>query len=580
MTAIRDIWSILTRAQRRAAIRLFGLMIIAMTLEMLGLGIVVPALALMVTDSPMTPPPALATWLNWLGNPTRPVLLLGGLTALLALYAFKAAFVLFSSWRQSQFIRSVECTVSERLFATYLAQPWTFHLQKNPAELIRNVNEVRQLSFALGTMLSTLAEAFVLVGIVGLLLWFEPAGALAVAALLVAATVVLERLTKSRLRRWGQEAQHHNMYFGKHLMQGLHAAKDIKILGCERSFIDRFTHHSWRRAALHARQALFAQIPRLWFELLAVAALCLLTAVMVGQGQPTKEMVPTLGLFAVAAFRMLPSINKLAAGMQSLRTVEATAHTITSDLRHSPLLSGPPAEPPRFAFRDSIDIAAVSYRYPSASSPSLRTITLTIPHGTSVGLIGGSGAGKTTLVDVVLGLLSPTDGHVLVDGSDIATNLRGWQRLIGYVPQAIYLSDDSIKANVAFGVRTEDIDDHAVSRALRSAQLDEFVNQLPQGAETVIGDRGVRLSGGQRQRIGIARALYHDPELLVLDEATSALDNDTERGVMEAIDALHGAKTLLIVAHRLTTVQRCDLIYRLENGAVVRSGSYADVVTH
>jgi ABC-type multidrug transport system fused ATPase/permease subunit len=230
-------------------------------------------------------------------------------------------------------------------------------------------------------------------------------------------------------------------------------------------------------------------------------------------------------------------------------------------------------------FCDSIVLENVRFRYPASRENVLDAVSIRIPHGASVGFVGGSGAGKSTLVDVILGLLPPSAGRVTVDGNDIHDNLRGWQDTIGYVSQTIYLCDDSIRRNIAFGVPEKDIDDGAVKRALKAAQLDEFVTSLPAGADTFVGERGVRLSGGQRQRIGIARALYHDPKVLVLDEATSALDIDTEKGVMAAVNALHGTKTLIIVAHRLTTVADCDTLYRLDKGRVVQSGTFAEVIT-
>jgi ABC-type multidrug transport system fused ATPase/permease subunit len=577
VTTITRIWGILSPSQRASAVGLVGLMIVAMALEMLGLGLIIPALGLMATDAPVRLSPAVAAWLHWLGSPSRELLLLWGLVALLALYVIKAAFLLFCGWRQSTFVRAIQCDIAERLFTTYLAQPWTFHLQRNSSSLIRNIGDTAQLATLLFTILGTLAELLVMAGVVALLIWFEPVGAITVAGVLTAATLVVERVTKSRLARWGKEVQRHSGLVSKHLLQGLHAAKDIKVLGCEASFVARFAHSSSTRAMYQARQALFGQIPRLWFEVVAVMSLCVLTAVMVREGRSTKEMIPTLGLFAAAAFRLLPSVNKLALGLQSLRYHGAIVDTIAAELA-LPMPSTHDTVGEHMVFREVIDIEGVTFRYPNAATPSLVNVRLRIPHGASVGLIGGSGAGKSTLVDIVLGLLDATAGSVLVDGADIRGRIRSWQRLVGYVPQTIYLADDTIRRNVAFGLRDDEIDDAAVARALASAQLDAFVAGLPDGVATVVGDRGVRLSGGQRQRMGIARALYHDPELLVLDEATSALDNDTERGVMDAIESLHGAKTLLIVAHRLTTVERCDLVYQLESGRVVRSGTFADVV--
>jgi ABC-type multidrug transport system fused ATPase/permease subunit len=393
---------------------------------------------------------------------------------------------------------------------------------------------------------------------------------------MVGATLVLDRLTRVRLVRWGELAQHHGLLGWQHMFQGLNGAKDVKVLGCEQEFIDQFVGHRSSYVRFHTRQTFFGQIPRLWYELLAVAALCLLAAVMVWQGKTAQAMIPTLGLFAAAAFRMLPSVNRLAHAMQSLRFSQATIDMIHSELNLP--RSEPETDRAPLPFSGTIELEGVFFRYPSAAADSISGVSLTIPHGSSVGIIGGSGAGKSTLVDIILGLLEPSKGRVTVDGTDIATNMRGWQSRIGYVPQSIYLCDDSLRRNVAFGLPDNKIDDWAVRRALKSAQLEEFVAELPDGVNTLVGERGVRLSGGQRQRIGIARALYHDPAVLILDEATSALDTETETGVMDAVEALHGAKTLIIVAHRLSTVAHCDTLYRLDRGKVVACGSSHDLI--
>jgi ABC-type multidrug transport system fused ATPase/permease subunit len=284
-----------------------------------------------------------------------------------------------------------------------------------------------------------------------------------------------------------------------------------------------------------------------------------------------EALVPTVGLFAAAAFRLMPSVSKVLSSIQSLRYAQPVIDTLTTELS---LLdrARPPQNGGSLPFREELRLERLGYTYPDSPDAALKDINLSICHGASVGFVGGSGAGKSTLIDVILGLLTPTRGAVRVDGRDIQTDLRGWQNQIGYVPQNIYLTDDTLRCNVAFGLSHDQIDEKAVWRALRAAQLEEFVNELPEGLDSFVGERGVRISGGQRQRIGIARALYHDPAVLVLDEATSSLDAATERSVMEAVNALHGMKTILIVAHRTSTVEHCDTIIRLGRGAVVEAG--------
>jgi ATP-binding cassette, subfamily B, bacterial PglK len=577
MTTARHIWSILLPRQRRAGVVLFALVLIGTALETFSVGLGVPALAFM-TRGNSAPSPRLAAWLEWLGNPSSNKLILLVLLLLLGVYAVKSAFLLFVAYWQSRFVTATQASTSRRLFAIYLAQPWTFHLQRHSAELMRTINESHEFSHICGVFLMTVSEALVLSGLVGLLLWFEPTGAIVVAGMLGAAAWLFNTLARPRSRRWASAQRHHAKMIIKHVQQGLGGAKDVKIRGCEQEFLDQFRHHSDGQARMSALQSLVHQVPRLWFELLAVAALLLLTAVMVWQGTPSQRLLPMLGLFATVAFRMLPSVNHMTSAIHRLRTADSMLIDLQKELSLAHATT--PIRPTMpLAFRDAIVLDNVRFRYPGSSENVLDSVSIRIPHGESVGFIGGSGAGKSTLVDVILGLLPPAAGQVTIDGTDIHENLRGWQDTIGYVSQTIYLCDDSIRRNIAFGVPEKNIDDDAVRRALKAAQLDEFVDSLPAGADTFVGERGVRLSGGQRQRIGIARALYHDPEVLVLDEATSALDVDTEKGVMASVNALHGIKTLIIVAHRLTTVADCDTLYRLEKGRVVQSGSFAEVVS-
>jgi ABC-type multidrug transport system fused ATPase/permease subunit len=364
----------------------------------------------------------------------------------------------------------------------------------------------------------------------------------------------------------GALRQFHDRLRQQHLQQGLGGAKDVKLLGREDDFLRQYKNHSDHIALVGQRMQTLTQLPRLWIELLAMIGLASIVLIMVAQGKSIGAIAPTLGLFAAAAFRLMPSVNRILNYTQSMRYGLATTNTLYTELKLNS--SAPNGATTIIAPWQKITLCDVCFTYPNALTPALNHLSLAIQRGETVGFVGPSGSGKSTLVDAVLGLLTPSAGTILVGNSDIQNNLRGWQNQIGYVPQSIYLTDDSLRRNVAFGLADDKIDNIAVARAIRSAQLEEFVCTLPEGLETVVGERGIRLSGGQRQRIGIARALYHDPSVLVLDEATSALDTATEQGVMEAITALHGTKTILIVAHRLSTVEHCDRLYRLECGAM------------
>ena len=363
----------------------------------------------------------------------------------------------------------------------------------------------------------------------------------------------------------------------QHLQQGLGGAKDAKLLGREADFLNQYHVHNAGSEKVSRREFTLGALPRLWLEMLAICALAVLVIGMIGQGKPQDALLPALGLFAAAAFRLMPSANRVINALQCVRFSRPVIDMLSSELRLLDDTNPQPRGGP-LPFTMSLALDRIQFAYPSAETQALRGVSLTISRGSSVGFIGGSGAGKSTLVDIMLGLLTPDSGAVKVDGIDIRTNLRGWQDQIGYVPQSIFLTDDTLRRNVAFGLPSDQINEAGVWRAICAAQLTQFVEDLPKGLETLVGERGVRLSGGQRQRIGIARALYHDPSVLVLDEATSSLDTGTERSFMEAVRALQGDKTVIIVAHRPSTVEHCNRLFRVENGRIVDEGQTAAVM--
>jgi len=580
MTATASkIRSLLTPAERNSALALFGLMVVGMTLETLCTGLVIPAIALMMQQDLAATYPQFQPLLAALGNPSQAELIVNVMLGLVAIYLLKNLFLALLAWRQTRFAFGVQVQLSQRLFTAYLRQPYTFHLQRNSAQLIRNViGGVGMFTDAIVNSLNITTELLVLLGILTLLLAVEPGGTLIAALVLGGAAWTFHYGMRARIVRWGATRQLHDGLRLQHLQQGLGGAKDLKLLGRESNFLNQYRVHNTQSARVGQFQATLQMLPRLWLELLAVAGLATLVITMLAQGREMATIVPTLGLFAAAAFRLMPSVNRVLAAAQALRYNLPVVNTLHEEMKLVALeqAAGRQQGPAATGFQADIRLANVSYIYPSAAAPALNDLTLRIRKGESIGFVGPSGSGKSTLIDVVLGLLPPEAGQVLVDGENIQQDLRAWQDQIGYVPQSIYLTDDTLRRNVAFGLRNEAIDDTAVERAIRAAQLEEFAAGLPKGLETIVGERGVRLSGGQRQRIGIARALYHDPALLVLDEATSALDAATERGVMQAVTALHGAKTILIVAHRLSTVGGCDRLYRLEHGRIVAETDQAE----
>ena len=575
----QKIWSLLTPAERRSAVALLGLMIIGMLLEILGVGLVIPALALLTQQDLAHNYPMLQPVLQVLGNPSQQTLVIGGMLVLIGVYLIKALFLAFLTWQQNRFVFGVRAQLSQRLFTIYLSQPYTFHLQRNSAQLIRNiVTEVSQFTHSgLNSGMLLLTESLVLLGLCSLLLVVEPLGALITVSVLGMVAWGFYSLTRERIARWGQARQHHEGLRIQHLQQGLGGAKDVKLLGREADFLEQYRVHNNQSARVGQLHSTLLQLPRLWLELLAVSGLAILVISILMQDRALGTVMPTLGLFAAAAFRLIPSVNRILSAMQSLRYSLTVIDTLRTELNLAEAGIAGTCTVVR-PFRVALELSQITYAYPGAAEPALKDISLTIQHGESIGFIGASGAGKSTLVDILLGLLTPNTGEVRVDGKDIKTNLRSWQDQIGYVPQSIFLTDDTLRRNVAFGLPENQIDDAAVQYAIQAAQLDEFVVGLPDGLETLVGERGIRLSGGQRQRIGIARALYHDPAVLMLDEATSSLDTATESGVMQAVTALQGNKTIIIVAHRLSTVEHCDQLYQLEGGRIVAEGASIELL--
>jgi ABC-type multidrug transport system fused ATPase/permease subunit len=571
--------SLLTAAERRAAAVLFGLMLIGMLLETLGVGLVVPVIALILQGNPMALHPAISSHLGVLAGMSQRELIIVAMLGLVGAYFLKNAFLAFLIGKQTHFAYDVQEKLSQRLFTIYLRQPYTFHLQRNSSELVRNITgEVGILTGVLSSGLLMLTELLVTAGVALLLLLVEPVGAILTVLVFCGSAWLFNRITRERISRWGIERQIHDGLRLQHLQQGLGGAKDVKLLGREGEFLAQFQTHNSKSIRVWRLQTTLQSYPRLMFEMLAICGLAVLVLSMLAQQRELSSIVPTLGLFAAAAFRLMPSVNRILTAVQNLRY---TVPVIGSLYRETQLpapdlkvFSGIGLQP----FCKELAIADLVYQYPGAVRPALDHVSINIKRGESVGLIGASGSGKSTLVDVILGLLEPDSGMVAVDGEDVQTRLRYWQDQIGYVPQSIYLTDDTLRRNVAFGLPESEIDTAAVMRAIKSAQLDAFVDTLPDGLDTIVGERGVRLSGGQRQRIGIARALYHDPSVLVLDEATSALDTATEQGVMQAVTALRGSKSIIIVAHRLSTVESCDRLIRLENGRVVAEGTPAEVL--
>jgi ABC-type multidrug transport system fused ATPase/permease subunit len=582
LSFLKKLLYLLSRKQKKQLLILVFLMLIGMIFEMLGLGVLIPSLAVIVNSDIGASYPSLKPFLNSIGNPPQEKLVIYGMVTLVIIYIIKSFFLVYLSWRQSKFSAELSSDLSQRLFSGYLKQPYIFHLQRNSALLIRNIQgEVNQFTEVSRAVINVSIEISALLGVAAILVIAEPVGAAVVTVFLSLLAYAFQYFTKKKLMVWGKHRQLHDGAMNQHLMQGLSGVKDVKLMNREDYFVSRFRVHSAENAKIFTKQYALKQIPRMYLELLAVIALTCIIIVFILQNKPLSLLIPTIGIFMAAAFRMIPCFYRIMGANQQIRYAQPVVDVLynefvtTNSVNVLPETSVHP-----IPFNNLIRVSGIFFQYPGTQSSVLRDISMTIKKGESIGFIGQSGSGKTTFINLITGLLQPQEGTIEVDGMDIEESIKGWQKQIGYVPQTIYLTDDTLRNNIAFGLPENQVDDKAIEKAVNDAQLTDFVNELPEGLNTFVGERGARISGGQRQRIGIARALYHNPSLLVLDEATSALDTLTEMEIMRAVNSLKkGSMTILIVAHRLSTLDKCDWIYRFDKGVLVDAGSPDKMIT-
>ena len=482
---------------------------------------------------------------------------------------------------QARFIAARQAKLSTRLFAAYLNQPYTFHLQRNSTDLVGYTTGISFNLFSCvvvpGCIVAT--ESLVMLMVTGLLLAASPIATLLAIGLIGGISLVFYRNFRARLHRLGESQQGDRREMVRWVTQALGGIKETIILGREPFFVDTYA----RQVAAFSRSDTVLQtigtLPRLFVETLVICGLVLVVVVLLRAGTPIAAVFPTLALFGVAALRLMPSVTRVMGALTMIKFHQSSVDAIAAQLAEGESSRRPAARAaaPRLALAGKIEARALTYAYAGTASPALRDVSLQISKGSMVAFVGRSGAGKSTLVDTLVGLHLPTSGEVLVDGRNIAADIGGWQQNIGYVPQSIFLMDDSLRRNVAFGLDDAEIDDAGVLRALEGAQLGDFVRGLPGGLDTVVGERGSRISGGQRQRIGIARALYRDPEVLVLDEPTTALDRPTADEVAAVLTSLAGRKTILLIAHQMSTVRLCQNIFLLRGGVLVAEGNYRDL---
>ncbi|MES2218865.1 MAG: ABC transporter ATP-binding protein [Pseudomonadota bacterium] len=585
MEILKKIFSLLTPKERSSAYLCFAAMLLMAIVEVVGVASIMPFMAVLADPDAVQHHAKLAWLYNELQftSSHRFLIFLG--FVVLGVLIFSNTVSMLTTWLILRFTYERQYSLSKRLFQKYIYQPYAFFLQRNSSELVQNilteVHTVVNRAFIPGMQL--IAKAIVTALILLLLLKIDPVLAFVLAVLLGGAYLSLYVQVRKKLSNISKRCQENSKLQFKIATETFGGIKDIKLLNREQHFLKTFSRSALQQANDEATGNIIAHLPRYALETLAFGGvLAIILYLLVTQKNITNAM-PLLALYAFASFRLMPAMQQIFTSIAFLRISRDALNVLSHDLSQQDLLFSPVIDPGNTAdeipFSGELKLRDISFTYENTQKPVVHSLNLSIPAKSTIGLVGMTGAGKSTIVDLILGLLTPSQGEMRVDQLVISrNNLASWQQKIGYVPQMIFLADDTITNNIAFGVPPEEIDFLAVERAARMANIHDFVMGLEQQYETIAGDRGIRLSGGQRQRIGIARALYHDPEVLVLDEATSSLDSLTENVILEAIKELSRKKTIIIIAHRLTTLTECDTIHVLQDGKIISSDTYHELL--
>ena len=583
------LFEMLDRRDRRRLYALLALIVFSGLMDMVGIAGILPFLSV-ITEPELIRTNATLAWLHGLlGSPDDETFIFYLGCGLFAFLMLSLAVKLASSYAVSRFGHMRRYHTGRRLLAAYMEQPYVWFLRRNSSDLSKIVlHDIDQMiGSAIIPSINILARIVSVAFLVALMIAVEPQVALISAVVLGGTYVLVFLFVRHRLQRIGVTLVTSSKDRFRVTNEALGGIKDVKLMGLEPFYEGRFRPPALRHARALIGQTVISELPRYVLEALTFGGMILIILVLLARADGSlTEILPSLGLFALAGLRLLPAIQRIYAAMTNIRSGTPALDLVYNDLMNMERAAARPApatdraSASRLPLTRAITLQDVSYGYPGSDQPVVDGLDMTLEARSSIGIVGGTGAGKTTLIDLLLGLLRPDAGRISVDGTELdATTLRAWQNNVGYVPQSIYLVDDTVAANIAFGIPEAERDMAAVERAARLAELHDFVTtELPDGYMTETGERGVRLSGGQRQRIGIARALYHDPEVLILDEATSALDNLTERAVMDAVRNLGHDKTIVMIAHRLSTVQSCDRLYLMERGRIAAQGSYAELI--
>lgn len=579
---IKKLMVLLDKRQKRIMVLLVLLMLIGAVLETLGVSLVLPVMNVVMDEHAVENKRYLQIICDVLhiGYEDTRSLMIVTMLALIGVFVVKNIFLFFQQKAQLKFVYTNQFATSRRMMINFMERPYEYYLNADTSVIQRSItSDVNNMYGLILALLQLFSEAIVFVCLVAVSFATDAWMTITVTALLVVVLGAIKYILKPIMKKAGEENQDFYSGLYKWIDQSVMGIKEIKVAGKENYFINEYAKCGAGYVNAVQKYNLYNATPRLLIETVAIASMILYMMIQLLRGTAVTSIVPQVGALAVAAMRLIPCANRINNHLTSISYFEPFFMGVSDNLQeeirdetidYDEATYKNTADVEKLEIREKIELRDIVYKYPNTEVYIFDHAFMEIPIGKSVGIVGTSGAGKTTVVDILLGLLQLQSGQILADGTEVREHYQSWLKNIGYIPQSIFMIDSTIRKNVAFGYGDEEIDDEKVWRALREAQLDEFVKGLPEGLNTSIGERGIRISGGQRQRIGIARALFEDPEVLVLDEATSALDNDTEAAIMDSINRLHGRKTLIIIAHRLQTIEKCDMVYRVEQGKVSR----------
>ena len=579
---IKKLMVLLDRRQKRIMVLLVLMMLIGAVLETLGVSLVLPVMDVVMDEHAVKNKWYLQVICDVLhiGYEDTKSLTIVTMLALIGVFVVKNVFLFFQQKAQLKFVYTNQFATSRRMMINFMERPYEYYLNADTSVIQRSItSDVNNMYGLILALLQLFSEAIVFVCLIAVSFAADAWMTITVTILLVVVLGVIKFILKPIMKKAGEENQDFYSGLYKWIDQSVMGIKEIKVAGKENYFINEYAKCGAGYVNAVQKYNLYNATPRLLIETVAIASMILYMMIQLLRGTAVTAIVPQVGALAVAAMRLIPCANRINNHLTSISYFEPFFMGVSDNLQeeirdetidYDEAAYKNTADVEKLEIREKIELRDIVYKYPNTEVYIFDHAFMEIPIGKSVGIVGTSGAGKTTVVDILLGLLQLQSGQILADGTEVREHYQSWLKNIGYIPQSIFMIDSSIRKNVAFGYGDEEIDDEKVWRALREAQLDEFVKGLPEGLNTSIGERGIRISGGQRQRIGIARALFEDPEVLVLDEATSALDNDTEAAIMDSINRLHGRKTLIIIAHRLQTIEKCDMVYRVEQGKVSR----------